>query len=306
MRRLAGSCLLLLALALAGPPARAEIRSVAWQASRAFGYVIGDRIELTVTVTTDRATELQPASLPRPGQLTYWLDLLSVSVTRRDAGQDRRHDIRLAVQTFYSALEPRMLEVPSFRLGFLTEGRALDVAVPPWPFLVSPLRSLVSQPADGGLRLQPDSPVPWVPVAPARLTLGAGGALSAGALVLLAWNRAWPPFHRRPARPFAAARRAIRRLRRDAATGAAYEAALLSLHRAFDTAAGRRVFATDLPAFLAAHGRFGPASQEIGAFFAASRLVFFAGDPAAAMVHLPGPALAALSDRLAALERRAP
>lgn len=306
MRRLIRLCLLLLAFALPAPQTRAEIRSVEWQAPRTFGYVIGDRIDLTVTVMTDRATVLQPASVPRPGPLAYWLDLVSVTVTERDVGAERRHDVRMVVQTFYSALEPKMMEVPSFRLAFLDEGRMLAATVPPWPFLMSPLRALVSQPGDGGLRLQPDSPVPWVPAARARLALGAGGAVSAAALVLLAWNRAWPPFHRRPARPFAAARRAVRPLKRAPAVTPAYEAALLGLHRAFDAAAGRRVFAADLSAFLGANDRFRPASEEIGTFFAASRLVFFAGDPAAAMARLPGPALVALADRLAALERRAP
>jgi mxaA protein len=50
---------------------------------------------------------------------------------------------------------------------------------------------------------------------------------------------------------------------------------MLTLHRAFDATAGRRLLADDLDAFFARFPRFVPLRSEIERFFAASRQMFF-------------------------------
>jgi mxaA protein len=80
---------------------------------------------------------------------------------------------------------------------------------------------------------------------------------------------------------------------------------LLSIHRAFDTAAGWRVFADDQARFLSQLPRFADGAGDIARFFQASRYCFFGGDVARASAALPPEALHRLAYRLATLERGA-
>lgn len=281
---------------LAAFPAAAEVRSVEVRVPRAFGYFIGDAIPVTVEIDAGAEDRLDPATIPRPGPLAYWLELTSISVEEREIGDRRRFVVRLGLQSFYSALEPRALDIPGFEFRVLGPDGPSLATVPAWTVTLSPLREIIPRDGDAGPRLQPDaSPV----FRPARLAwLGFGGslALAAAALAALAAERAWWPFHRRPSRPFARAAREIARL---PAGPEAERQGLLVLHRAFDAAAGRRLLADDLPDFLAGAPHLGAEEGAIAAFFARSRQVFFgtaAGGDATAS--------AGLARRLAAAERR--
>ena len=112
-------------------------------------------------------------------------------------------------QTFYSALETRRMEIPGFDVS-LTDGAArLQAHVPAWPFLASPLREIIPPKGEGWTYLRPDArPAPIDAAADWRMLIAS--ALTAMlALTALAYDRAWPPFHQRRARPFAQAARAI-------------------------------------------------------------------------------------------------
>ena len=124
------------------------------------------------------------------------------------------------------------------------------------------------------------------------------------AFAALAYDRAWPPFHARPTRPFAQAARRMAKAARAPADEATYIDALLILHRAFDASAGRRVLADDVSLFL----RTKPASEhlkpDVERFFAASRRAFFSARISEAMELMPLADVARLSVSLRTAERR--
>jgi mxaA protein len=78
---------------------------------------------------------------------------------------------------------------------------------------------------------------------------------------------------------------------------------MLALHRVIDDAAGRRIFAEDLGAFLSDNAEFASASDSLTHFFATSRAAFFG--VAAAGADLSLAEIVALAKSLATLERSA-
>lgn len=300
---------LALALALAVPAASATaaaVRSVELSGPRPFGFFIGDIIRHEVTITADPGLRVVAASLPQPGPLTYWLELRGVEL--EDLGDHsglRRHRLHLEYQTFYAPLEPLALEIPPITLTLQDGAKRAEATVPAWTFLTSPLREIRPQRDETGTYLRPDAAPRGVPLSGWLMGTGGSGGSALLLLGLIARHRGWWPFRARTKRPFARSVRDLRRGLRDDADMEAYRAALLTLHRAFDATAKRRILADDLPMFLDAAPAFRPLQSDIERFFAASRQAFFRTDGAAAFRLLPPEGLVALGRRLAAAERAA-
>jgi mxaA protein len=308
MRRARLALLLLAAswLALVGA-GRAEAPRTRLLAERGFGFFVGDVARASVEIEANDDLRLLAASLPRPGAMSDTLDLRDIEARELPAEKGRRRwRVDLAYQIFYVALDARELQIPGFPLRFSDGVETRTVTTPAWRVGVSPLREVLPRkrenPAD---YLQPDSLAPRVDeTTPAGWTAALGGTTLL-ALALVARDRGWPPFHRRRARAFAqAARRIARRMRRGE-DEAARQAALLELHRAVDEAAGRRVFAEDVDAFLSAHVEYEPQRAGLERFFAASRAAFF-GAPNGPGEPFPLADLRELATRLAACERSGP
>ena len=291
---------ILLLLAILSGSAAAQVRSVEVRAPRAFGYVLGDLVEAQADIAVDPGFALQRASLPRPGPVTYWLDLREIGVEERGG----RLRLRLTYQTFYAALDARQLEVPGFSVtlesgaaGGLTTAKA---EIPGWSLGMSPLREIQPEKRDDPVEyLRPDGRTPRLDPLPAERAALAALALAVLTLALLAYDRAW--FGRRRGRPFARAARALRRLGRDDEGG--YREALRLVHRGLDETDGRRVLADDLPGFLARHPAFDAEGTALARFFAASRRAFFGRQVAGARADWPRSELEASLRRLAAAER---
>lgn len=293
------------ALSVAGSWAAAGTPSVTVSNSRAFGYFLGDIIHRTVTLRLGPGEALDVASLPHPGPLNYWLELARIDHRERSEGEDTVHTLDLAYQTFYVPLDPRRLVIPGFKLKLQGAG---ELSVPEFGFITSPIRQLfaaASQSSGSAIELQPDRPAPRLHTSAERTALLISGITALAALAGLAWHNAWWPFNRRPSRPFTEAARYLKAnfARLDGAGG--YRAALLKLHRAFDLAAGRRVLADDVPAFIGDHPEFEPQRLDIERLFLASRRAFFANDVDEAQSEMPLAALVGLSADLGAAERRA-
>lgn len=289
------------ALLLAANGVQAE-GEVTLHTPRGFGYFIGDSFAHEAIIELDPAASLDPASLPRPGPLTYWLEL--TDSTLEDLGADamaRRYRLRLRYQTFYAPLEPRMLATPGLSLAVLDGDRRSSVQVPAWSFLMSPLREIVSTRAGASLALRPDVTRGAHDLTMAHRVAAASAVVASAALLALAWVRGWG-FGRRH-RPFAAAAREV--ARRLAATQGpeGYLASLLVLHRAFDVAAGRRLLADDVASFLDSRPGLRGIARETSEFFEASRQAFFGAGAEPASAVLSRRDLAAFARRLAKLER---
>lgn len=303
----------LLSAILLPAAAAAQVLSVEVRTPRPFGYFLGDLVQAQVDLVVDAGFVVQPASLPQPGPLAYWLDLRRVAVTEPAPVEgNRRIRLDLTYQIFYAALDARPLEIPGFSVTLASGsggGATARADVPAWSFTISPLREV--QPArqdDPADYMRPDGTVGPLDAQPALLASGGFAAAALAALAVLARDRAWPPFRPRRVRSFAAARHRLRRLKGAAGSGpeaeAAYRAGLLALHRGIDAADGRRVLADDLPGFLGRHPDLAGEARRLDAFFAASRLAFFGSDCAGARSALPFAALEETVRRLAAAERR--
>jgi mxaA protein len=307
MRRLG---LALTVIAAAGS-AEAQVRSVEVRAARPFGYFLGDLVRAQVEIVVEDGFALQAASLPAPGPLAYWLDLRGVSVEEARLGDARRLRLTLTYQNFYAALDARPLTIPGFSLTFTSDAdRGVTTAtaqVPPWSFGISPLREVQpparENPAD---HMRPDAPVPRLDPQPARsAALGLAG-LALIALGVLAHDRAWWPFRARRHRPFAAALRRLRSLRRQPIPAeTAYREVLLALHRGLDETDSRRILADDLPLFLARHPAYGGEVAGLARALEASRLTFFGAGTETARREYPFGEVEATLRRLAAAERAA-
>ena len=291
---------LLIVLALHVGPVEAQVKSVELHADRTFGYLIGDEIRLHADVTLEKPYTIVAASIPRPGPITYWLDLKSVDSQSLGAGHYR---LGLIYQTFYAPLGPRTLEIPGFTLMAANGTSRVEARIPAWRFVSSPLRDLgLSQPGVA-VDIHEDAP----PLRISRRPYAIATAIFAFATSMFAlwsahhWAR-WP-FNRRAQRPFTQAARVMRRTTIDPDRPEEYVSGLLCLHRAFDASAGRCLLADDVAAFLREAPQFSARRDSIEAFFRASHRAFFRADPWDAMQRFSPAQLVALCAELAAAER---
>ncbi|MGQ4273741.1 nonribosomal peptide synthetase MxaA [Terrihabitans sp. B22-R8] len=294
---------LLALLPMAVSPTQSHGQEVTLYAPRPFGHLIGDTIALSADITLDEGLTLDPASLPQPRPVDYWLDLRDVRLTDQGirAGE-RRYRLDFTYQTFYAPLEPKRLTIPPVPVAAFGEERRIALTIPSWSFVTSPLREITG--GSGEVMVpRPDIAPRPIPTGRTLALFLTGLALSALAGAGLAWQRGLWPFHTRRNRPFLTAGRVVRTVLAHQPPN--YDAALIALHRAFDKTAGKRVFAEDLTAFFAAHPDFRAAEPEIDRLFAASRRAFFAADLAAAQEELPARHLTELARSLRAIEQAA-
>lgn len=285
--------------------ARAQVKSVQMFTDRSFGYFVGDLVTARIDVLAEDGFRLQTASLPRPGPLTTSLDLRDVQIADAPAGNARLWRITLTYQTFYVPLDVREIDIPRVSIRFASGAEQRTVEAPAWKVSMSPLREVLPPKRENATDyMRPDGVVARIDEAAATRSSAIFALSTIAALVLLARDRAWPPFHARPTRSFALAARRIARLARRGANAQARLDALLTLHRAIDRTAGRRVFAEDLSEFLSPRPEFDPLRPALEQFFSTSRIVFF-GTANGRRQEIELPQILSLARELAACERRA-
>ncbi|WP_020176228.1 hypothetical protein [Methyloferula stellata] len=297
-------CLLLILSAMTG--ATAQIRSVEMITPRPFGYFLGDVIKSEVDITADSGFTLNQASIPKVGQLNYWLELVGTRTESTSRGNTTLYRLYLTYQNFYAALDSRRLEIPGFSLSFVSADQTATTIVPPLWIEVSALREV--QPAmreSGSDYMRPDVKPRHIDLRADRTrTLGFGFAALA-AWALLAYDRAWPPFAARPHRPFTLAARRIHQLSRGSTTAPAYKSALLILHRAIDESGGHTILSGDLGGFLESHPAFRRLEPDFKRFFSSSHRVFFGDQLLEGTPDFSQADLLAFCERLANAERSA-
>ena len=323
----------LIILLFIGPtPCLASVEAVNIYEPRAFGYFIGDTFERRIEVITTGDTELLTAGLPRPGPLTYWLELMGVNDKISESQGRKIHDITLKYQTFYAAIEPVKVKIPAYPLKFRNPGTptaaqtpeaktengeilpppAEDVAsIPAYQIVMSPLREYAVADFMSGKSVEfadimaPDAKAQVISTSRQATLLGLSLVALATSTILLLWHYAKGPFARRQGRPFTIADRRIRELQTAQTGDARYGDSLIALHRAFDAAYGRRVFTEDLSGFLRQRPRFSSLHEKLQQFFESSRLFFFSGDKNAAENRFPIEDVRKLAADLARKEKAA-
>lgn len=292
-------------------PVRADetpgiVKSITIRAPRDIGFFAGDLVEAEVDLIVAAGAVMEPASLPHPGPIDYWLDLRSIDVEKRAEGSNWRYTLKLLYQNFYDALDARPQEIPAFSVAFTKGGTTESADVQAWTIGVSPLREVAppvkEDPKD---YMRADEAAPLIKVAPLWRAAAVVAFAAALALAVLAYDRVWWPFRAPKARPFGDAARRLRRLRRRSAEEG-YVEALLILHRGIDQTDGRRVLADDAAAFLQRHPVFAPMGDSLARFFAASREAFFSNAPERSRSELPFDAVETFARKMAAAERTRP
>lgn len=291
--------MLLLSLLLSCAAARAATAEI--HSERPFGYFVGDLIHAFVDIRADVDAELRTASLPSPGPLTISLDLRDIRLEPVAAAEGRRWRLHLTYQTFYVSLDVRDIKIPGFTLILARPGGDAPLSVPAWSVGVAPLREVTPTKAQEAVDyLRPDGDPPRVGERDRERSTIAFAAATLLALILVARDRGFPPFHQRPARRFARLARRLGVLEWRADADERVAEAAQSLHRAIDATAGRSILAPDLAAFLDAHPQFALAEAPLRRFFDLSERLFYGG---AAARDEDMAELAALARMLARRER---
>lgn len=290
----------LLIVLMAAPAAiAADAPAVHMTEPRSFGHFVGDLIQRRAELDVTDDEDFVPAALPQPGQLAYWLELRDVEHTALKHAGKKRLVLTLTYQLFYVPIDTHKLKIPASNLELRGRAGTRIATIPAFTFLISPVREIYPEKSGETTEtfLKEDATPQRLKTGPIRTAALASAATSALALLLLAFHRAWWPFHTRPGRPFTEAARRI------ADPKASYGTALVTLHRAFDGARGERLLAADLDDFVARRPEQGAARSEIQAFFKASQSYFFAGDKTDAETAFSREALEQLADLLATNER---
>ena len=296
-RRCGGWIGLLLFLAASALPAAPEPR-IELAAPRDYGYVMGDLIEHTVTVSVPESYRLETAFLPRPGALDEWLDVRSADWAAERGNGEARYRIRLVYQLFKGVRGPETAVVPALPLRFVG-AEPLEVKTPAWEFTVTPLIPPQLPDENVAIRdLLPPEPIATAPHWHRFWIYLAGTVAFAG---WLAWRRLGGT---RRARPFARAQRELKQLLRGPASSETYRAAATLLHRAFDETAGGALFAGQVERFCESRPGFAELREELTGFFAVSERLFFTVPEAPLPADYPIGRLERLCRRCAAVERR--
>jgi mxaA protein len=255
-----------------GQPASAEPSvAVSVQQPRAFGHVIGDRLEQRISLQAPQGFTLDPRSLPRAGRTGLWLDLASPRLTSNGS----RYRLTLDYQVVNVPEQVRTIDLPALDVVFNGRGGQARASIDEWPVTIAPITPTFVLARAGLTQIQPDAR-PTTPDGKRymRLTLLWAAlfiALGAGSLA----QRRGIPWLRHDARPFARAARDIAKLSRLPPDPTTYRRGLQRLHRAFDAAAGHAVFGEHLASFFTAHPELLGMRRDIEQFYVDSQREFF-------------------------------
>jgi mxaA protein len=236
---------------------------------REAGYFIGDVIDEVVDISAMPGAKLVEETLPRSGD-GQWIELREVDV-QENAPEHGRFKLHLRWQLFKALRETRTIPLPAFTVN-LRQGQAVvPVKIHERQVMVSPLLPVILDTSQTSLR--PDSLPPLRDTTrPMRHTLLAL-TLTLLATLWLLWRHDKPPFRWAAAGPFTSA---CRRLRGRQGRKLSLPQRFAVAHHAFNQAAGRTVFASDVPLLLTLRPELARLQPEIEAFYARSARVFFA------------------------------
>ncbi|MGH8558056.1 MAG: hypothetical protein ACRESZ_11455 [Methylococcales bacterium] len=258
-------------------PAASPVQELRLEAGRSFGHTLGDRIRHAIHFRVDKPKRFDEASLPVSGPLNDWLDLREIKLGQFDEERSTRYTIEVVYQIFPALRESESREIPGLALRVISGRDNLAFETPESSLTVAPL--IPARIADAEVTIRPAveaKPISWTRHVWIVVILGASWTI---VLAFWVWRRGFWPFFRSDRRPFACARRKLRRWRRARLESTEYRNALLAIHRAFNESAGEILFASGLENFFNQHPWFESMREKTGFFFALSEQVFFTGSP---------------------------
>ncbi|NKC11502.1 MAG: hypothetical protein GKR94_04640 [Gammaproteobacteria bacterium] len=269
----------------------AAVESLSVSEPRAFGYVIGDRVQHQLRLQLNKPYRLARDALPPSGKAGRWFTRMPLTISSEEQEQltfyriDVRHQLTNVPSTVAA------IEIPELTLWITDGTQRLPLTVPATSIVAAPLTPLGERAQPGQISLRPDQAPFELPLAGHLWRAGAVAAVLLLALCYLLYAHAAVPWLARSRGPFARACRQLSRLQRQDNSAATYRQALRAVHTAVNDTAGCVIFARDLAVFFARHPQFAPLREAIENVFAQSRSVFFR-----AAVPRREPSIAALHD----------
>ncbi|MBM3351328.1 MAG: hypothetical protein FJY53_06035 [Betaproteobacteria bacterium] len=246
--------------------------------TRDAGYVVGDVLERTITLTVKKPYQLVEESLPivgyehrYKGQISG-IELSSIKVEKSTHSDHQTFVLHLAYQIFTTGklAKPAALRAEIVKIRNTEKNELSQYRIPSFSFRISPLSVF------GAVKLREEmSPFhPPLLLDDSReqfhiklliMTL----SLSLLGLLYILGVHAWLP---RMGAPFA---KAYRDIRKRPATEQNLTHAISSLHTAINLTAKNSVFSHTLNEFLQSYPAYAPLQSELERFFLLSRKVFF-------------------------------
>ena len=274
---------------------------------RNFGYAVGDKIRRELRLDLRDGYRLDVASLPEAGRMDRWLEVAAPEVRTEPIDDGQRYHVVLTYQLFNAPQSIETVAIPQQNLRITSaagESQALTTLIPAMRISVAPLTSAIAADRLSGATLQQDRAPAPVPTAARQSRLGWTMAALFALSLFAAWRRGALAFAARANLPFARAVRELKGLQVSTGMAAQNAAALKIVHEALNRTAGRAVFAHNVEDFLARHPAYGSLRDDFHQLFAASRQVFFSGDPQDASPGTDVPGLLRLCLRCRSIERQ--
>ena len=242
------------------------------------GYVVGDVLERTITLTIKKPYELVKESLPIEGYEHRYrgqisgIELIKINTQETSHSDSVTHVLRLKYQVFTTGklAKPAALRAEIIKLRNTANKEIVQYRIPSFNFRISPLSVFGSvklkeemSPFVRPLRLNANRDILQLEIAVGLLSL------TLIALLYIFGAYAWLP---RMGAPFAKAYRDIRKMPN---TTEELKKAVARLHTALNNTAGSILFSSNLADFLQKKPAFTPLEAEFEKFFTLSSEVFF-------------------------------
>lgn len=246
--------------------------------TRDAGYVVGDILERTITLTIKKPYELVTESLPVVGYEHRYrgqisgLELVKINTEELQHSDSVTHVLHLSYQVFTTGklAKPAALRAEIVKMRNAGTKEVLQYRIPSFSFRISPLSVF------GSVKLKEEMS-PFTPpllldsskqILHLKILIGLLGLSLLGLLYIFGMY-AWLP---RMGAPFAKAYRDIRKIP-DNAEG--LQQAIARIHQSLNKTAGNSLFSSNLEDFVQKKPAFSPVKKEIEKFFSLSRQVFF-------------------------------
>jgi mxaA protein len=246
--------------------------------TRDAGYVVGDKLERTITLTIKKPFQLVKESLPIVGYEHRYrgqisgIELTDIEMVEKENSTSTQYLIHLTYQVFTASklAKPAILRGEIVKIRNTTNKDFWQYRIPHFNFRISPLSVFGSvnlkqelSPFIEPLKISDQQPRQYLTVAAGVLGLSLLG------LLYILGSNTWLP---RMGGAFAKAYRVIRKTDN---TLDGLKQALTSVHQAINQTAGHSVFAQTVDTFITEKSAYQAVKTEIDAFFSLSKNVFF-------------------------------
>lgn len=249
--------------------------------TRDAGFVVGDVLERTITLTVKKPYELVKESIPivgyehrYKGQISG-IELVKISTEEKQHSDSVTHVLHLSYQVFTTGklAKPAALRAEIVKMRNTEKKEVLQYRIPSFAFRISPLSVF------GAVKLKeelsPFTPPLLIDSSKQKLhvkVLSGLLGLSLLGLLYIFGMHAWLP---RMGAPFA---KAYRDIRKTPDTAEGLKQAVGRMHESLNKTAGTTLFGNNIGSFIKSKPAFSPVKHDIEKFFSLSRQVFFEAD----------------------------